>query len=74
MYKITGGSGDMIVQEDTVFISGMDTDATEEDIAEHFGAIGLIKVTFFNLLLQILSWQFKFIISIKFFYLFRARV
>lgn len=34
----------MIVQEDTVFVSGMDPDANEEDIAEHFGAIGLIKV------------------------------
>lgn len=34
----------MIVQEDTIFISGMDPDANEEDIADHFGAIGLIKV------------------------------
>lgn len=34
----------MITQEDTIFISGMNTDATEEDIATHFGAIGIIKV------------------------------
>lgn len=34
----------MIVQEDTVFISGMDPNLNEEDIAAHFGAIGVIKV------------------------------
>lgn len=38
----------MIVQEDTVFVSGMDQDANEDDIAEHFGAIGLIKVNFYK--------------------------
>lgn len=36
----------MVVQEDTVFISGMDPNLTEEDIAQHFGAIGVIKVRF----------------------------
>lgn len=40
-----GGGGEMIVQEDTVFISGMDQNLTEEDIAAHFGAIGVIKVS-----------------------------
>lgn len=34
----------MVVQEDTVFVSGMDPEFTEEDIAQHFGAIGVIKV------------------------------
>lgn len=34
----------MITQEDTIFVAGMNTEATEEDIANHFGAIGLIKV------------------------------
>lgn len=49
---ITGGygsGGEMIVQEDTVFVSGMDQDLTEEDIAQHFGAIGVIKVGSFNI-------------------------
>lgn len=41
-----GGGGDFIVQEDTVFVSGMNPDLTEEDIADHFGAIGVIKVCF----------------------------
>lgn len=34
----------MITQEDTIFIAGMNPSATEEDIATHFGAIGIIKV------------------------------
>lgn len=34
----------MVVQEDTVFVSGMDSDINEDDIANHFGAIGIIKV------------------------------
>lgn len=42
-----GGSGsdNMVVQEDTIFVSGMDPQTTEDDIAEHFGAIGIIKVS-----------------------------
>lgn len=40
----------MVVQEDTVFISGMDPNLTEEDIAQHFGAIGVIKVSNFLIL------------------------
>jgi RNA recognition motif-containing protein len=41
----SGGSGDQLhVQEDTVFISGMDPIITEQDIAQHFGSIGIIKV------------------------------
>ncbi|XP_037028405.1 RNA-binding protein cabeza isoform X8 [Bradysia coprophila] len=38
-----GGDNEMITQEDTIFIAGMNPSATEEDIANHFGAIGIIK-------------------------------
>lgn len=34
----------MVTQEDTIFVSGMNTETTEDDIANHFGAIGIIKV------------------------------
>lgn len=51
-YYVPGGYGDrnsgggdgMVVQEDTIFVSGMDPSISEEEICEHFGAIGLIKV------------------------------
>lgn len=36
-------SGDMVTQEDTIFVSGMDTQCDEEEISRHFGQIGLIK-------------------------------
>lgn len=39
------GGGDMITQEDTVFVSGMSPNLTEEDIEQHFGSIGVIKVS-----------------------------
>lgn len=35
----------MVVQVDTIFVSGMNQDLNEEDIADHFGSIGLIKVS-----------------------------
>lgn len=38
------GGGDMITQEDTVFIQGMNPSTTEEELCQHFGAIGIIKV------------------------------
>lgn len=44
-----GGSDsgqDMIIQEDTIFVSGMSPQTTEDDITNHFGAIGVIKVSF----------------------------
>lgn len=47
-YARAGGSdgdNDMVVQEDTIFVSGMDTQTTEEEIISHFGAIGIIKVS-----------------------------
>lgn len=34
----------MVVQDDTIFVSGMDPDVTETEIGDHFGAIGIIKV------------------------------
>jgi RNA-binding protein FUS len=42
-----GGAGgnDMVTQEDTIFVSGMNPDTTEEEMAVHFGAIGVIKVS-----------------------------
>lgn len=39
----------MITQEDTIFVSGMNPQTTEDDIANHFGAIGLIKVKDFSI-------------------------
>lgn len=49
-YHITGGYGDrgggndgMVTQEDTIFVSGMDPSISEEEICQHFGAIGIIK-------------------------------
>ncbi|PNF31969.1 hypothetical protein B7P43_G06566 [Cryptotermes secundus] len=39
-----GDRGDMITQEDTVFVSGMSPALTEDDIQQHFGAIGVIKM------------------------------
>lgn len=39
----------MITQEDTIFVAGMNADSTEEDIANHFGAIGIIKVNNFEM-------------------------
>lgn len=33
----------MVTQEDTIFVSGMDTRCDEEEIGRHFGQIGLIK-------------------------------
>lgn len=45
MYFILGGdSSGVMVQDDTIFVSGMDPEANEADIAIHFGSIGIIKV------------------------------
>lgn len=50
-----GGNGDMVTQEDTIFVSGMNPQSSEEDIAEHFGAIGIIKVKFWSLKICVCS-------------------
>lgn len=39
-----GGGRDMEVQEDTIFVSGLGEDITEGELAEFFGAIGIVKV------------------------------
>ena len=39
-----GSAGEMVTQEDTIFVAGMDVNTSENDIAGNFGAIGLIKV------------------------------
>jgi len=43
----SGGSDGMVTQEDTIFVSGMDPSISEEEICQHFGAIGVIKVCFY---------------------------
>ena len=40
------GQGDMEIQQDTIFVSGMGEDCTEEAMVQHFGSIGVIKVGF----------------------------
>ncbi|CAB0031377.1 unnamed protein product [Trichogramma brassicae] len=44
-YGSDQGSDNMVTQEDTIFVSGMDSQITEEEICQHFGAIGLIKLS-----------------------------
>ncbi len=34
----------MEIQHDTIFVQGLDGNITEEEMAEHFGSIGIIKV------------------------------
>lgn len=34
----------MVTQEDTIFIQGMNPSTTEDELCQHFGAIGIIKV------------------------------
>ncbi|XP_076452924.1 uncharacterized protein LOC143288393 isoform X5 [Babylonia areolata] len=38
-----GGGADMEIQQDTIFVSGMGEDVTEEGMVQHFGSIGVIK-------------------------------
>jgi len=54
-----GDRGDMITQEDTVFVSGMSPALTEDDIQQHFGAIGVIKVSTPSILSPVL-WVLGF--------------
>lgn len=35
----------MEIQQDTIFVSGMGDEVTEEGLVQHFGSIGVIKVT-----------------------------
>lgn len=36
----------MVTQEDTIFVQGMNPETSETEIADYFGAIGIIKVRF----------------------------
>lgn len=42
-----GGGGDrnseVVTQDDTIFVQGMDPEVTENEINDHFGSIGIIK-------------------------------
>ncbi|VEN54147.1 unnamed protein product [Callosobruchus maculatus] len=38
------GGENLVIQVDTIFVSGMNTDLNEDDIADHFGSIGIIKM------------------------------
>lgn len=37
------GDGEMVTQEDTIFVQGMNPETSETEIADYFGAIGIIK-------------------------------
>jgi len=39
-----GQQGDIQIQEDTVFIQGLNEEVTQEQLAMHFGQIGVVKV------------------------------
>lgn len=44
--RFRGDSSDLVMQEDTIFVSCMPPHATEEDVKDHFGSIGVIKVKY----------------------------
>lgn len=41
--KLFIGGAEVMTQDDTIFVSGMDAEVTENDINDHFGSIGIIK-------------------------------
>lgn len=47
-YQGGGGGGgndsEVIVQQDTIFVQGMEPSVTMDEIAEFFGVLGIIKV------------------------------
>lgn len=49
----SGGAGNMVTQEDTIFVAGMDPSITEDDIQDHFGSIGVIKVSHYTVQLNL---------------------
>ena len=53
-----GGNGDvqMELQQDTIFVQGLPDDVTEEGLAQHFGSIGVIKVSS-NLGIWYTGWE-----------------
>lgn len=46
-----GNDSEVIVQQDTIFVAGMDPSVTMDEIAEFFGVLGIIKVSLVNDLL-----------------------
>lgn len=52
---VTGDGGNLVVQVDTIFVSGMNPEINEDDIEQHFGAIGIIKVKYFLVILLSIS-------------------
>lgn len=51
-----GNDSEVIVQQDTIFVQGMEPSVTTDEIAEFFGVLGIIKARdicsfFFNRLL-----------------------
>ena len=38
-----GGGGDKVVSDNQIYVTGLPTNLTEEDIASFFGSIGVIK-------------------------------
>lgn len=39
-----GNDSEVIVQQDTIFVAGMEPSVTMDEIAEFFGVLGIIKV------------------------------
>lgn len=39
-----GNDSEIIVQQDTIFVGGMDPSVTMDEISEFFGVLGIIKV------------------------------
>ena len=47
----------MVTQEDTIFIQGMNTNTTEDELCQHFGSIGIIKVN--NIRYRVVKVKYK---------------
>lgn len=54
----------MVTQEDTIFIQGMNPSTTEDELCQHFGSIGIIKVPLPNLFLNLMKFHFIFYVLI----------
>lgn len=50
----------MEVQEDTIFVSNMGTEVTEELLIQHFGSIGVIKVSVLFICVFVCAHRFFF--------------
>lgn len=45
----------MVVQDDTVYITGLPPEATAENVGELFGSIGVIKVLFLPVFMAVIK-------------------